>query len=254
MHTANIWNKLDLPWKKIGVITLLFLGLGFNSFAQYTQNIRRLNYDNRNNHYGFQIGLFSSNMNIKHSQHFADDLDSTFVISPQRHTSFSLGFIYNKSLADELWDLRILPNVAFYAHTVDYYFYQGEGDEGPILEKETQKIENTTTFIEIPVLLKYKSVRRKNFRVYLVGGFTAGVGVGGKKGGEDPRNLGLNQFNFEVSYGIGIDGYMALFNFAPELRFSHGLVNMLKPNDNIYTNNLDRITTHKIGLYFNFEG
>ncbi|MEM1135146.1 MAG: outer membrane beta-barrel protein [Bacteroidota bacterium] len=263
MQTFNIWDKFNLRWAKVIVVVILFINVASPLFAQRNGSgltLRRLNYDEKKMHYGFQIGIFTTNLNINHSEHFAQGLDSAVAISPNRHVSFSLGFIVNRSLGNELWDIRLLPNVSFYAHSVEYFFDsdQVSGNEGGenLSEgtKELVLIENATTFFELPIMFKYKSIRRKNHRFYLIGGVTGSIGVGGKKGGEDPRNLGLNNYNFEVSYGIGYDGYMQFFNFAPEIRFSHGLVNALKSNDNIYTNNLDRITTHKVSLYLNFEG
>ncbi len=265
MQTFNIWNKFDLRGSKVIFVIFALLCVASSSLAQSRSSgmtLRRLNYDQKKMHYGFQIGLFTSNLNIRHSENFAQGLDSAVAISPNRHVSFSLGFIVNRSLGNELWDVRLLPNVSFYAHSVDYYFDTdqiagtGPGGETDISNGtlESVQIENATTFLELPVMFKYKSIRRRNHRFYLIGGVTGSVGVGGKRGGEDPRNLGLNNYNLEVSYGVGFDGYMQFFNFAPELRFSHGVVNMLKPGNNIYTNNLDRITTHKVALYLNFEG
>ncbi|MBT29437.1 MAG: hypothetical protein CMO01_07215 [Thalassobius sp.] len=264
MQTFNIWDKFNLRSQKVTglVIFLIVIASSTQLFAQSnnrTVTLRRMNYDSKKMHYGFQIGIFSSNLNATYSEHFAQGLDSVVAISPNRHMSFSLGFIVNYSLGNELWDIRLLPNVSFYAHSVDYSFDadQVSGSDGSDLSEgstELVQIDNATTFLELPIMFKYKSLRRKNSRFYLIGGLTGAVGVGGKKGGEDPRNLGLNNYNLEVSYGIGLDSYMQFFNFAPELRFSHGLINMLKSNDNIYTNNLDRVTTHKVTLYLNFEG
>ncbi len=261
MQTINFRDKFHIRSAKIALALFACLLLSHLVEAQTRSNgvtLRRLNYDEKKMHYGFQIGLFTSNLNIMHSEHFAQGMDSTVAISPNRHVSFSLGFIVNRSLGSELWDVRLLPNVSFYAHSVNYYYDSdqipdatGEISSGT---SELVQIENATTFLELPIMIKYKSIRRKNHRFYLIGGVTGAVGVGGKKGGEDPRNLGLNNYNLEVSYGIGFDGYMQFFNFAPELRFSHGVLNMLKPGNNIYTNNLDRITTHKVALYLNFEG
>jgi hypothetical protein len=224
--------------------------LGQSAWAQ-GQNptvLRLLDYDTKKIHYGFQIGLFTSNLNIRHSDFFANApeiSDSTIAIRPNRTSSFSLGFIINKSLADDLWDLRFLPKVSFYTHSMDFIYPNSQN---------RQLADNTLTFLEAPVLFKYRSLRRKNFRLYMVGGLTPGLSVGARRGDENPRDLNLRGVNLEVTYGFGLDGYMQLFSFAPEIRFSHGLVNMLKNENNRFSNNLDRIVTHKVGLYFNFEG
>ncbi|MDW7694093.1 outer membrane beta-barrel protein [Flammeovirgaceae bacterium SG7u.111] len=244
MQRINFWNKLYLHWQKIAVFALLAT-LSTGAFAQEATNIRLLDFDKKKIHYGFQLGLFTTNLNVKHSQHFVDGLDSTVAVIPNRTYSFSLGFVVNFALQDELWDLRLLPNVSFYNHSVTFDYPESS---------KTELIEKPTTFLELPVLLKYTSIRRKNHRFYLLGGFTGGIGVGGKKGAEGTESLSLNNMLLDVTYGVGLSGYMQLFHFAPEIRFSHGLINMHSPQDNIFSNNIDRITTHKVSFILNFEG
>ena len=244
---------LNLRWNQIafGALILIFSAAGFAQAQRKERKatvLRLMDYDTKSLHYGFQIGVFSSNLNTRYSDFFlnsAESSDSTLSISSRRGTSFSLGFVINKSLSDELWDVRLLPSVAFYSYAVDYYFPD---------RTVTQLVNNTSTFVELPIVFKYRSVRRKNVRMYLIGGIAPGLGVGSKRLQEDPQGLGLNNFNCEITYGVGLEGYMQLFSFAPELRFSHGFINMRKPADNNFSRNLDRLTTHKIGLYFNFEG
>ena len=227
----------------------MLLALPLLANAQEAQTFRLIDFDQKQVHYGFQIGLFTSNLNIKHSDYFLDEAetsDSTVAISPQRQASFSLGFVVNHSLNDELWDLRLLPNVSFYTHTLEFDYPNST---------ESVTIDNYTTFIELPLMLKYASLRRNNHRFYVTGGFTLGYGVGGRQSVEtSSTNLEFNRWNFEISYGIGLSGYMELFNFAPELRFSHGMLNMLNATESNYSRNLDRVTTHKVALILNFEG
>jgi len=251
MRTSDIWHSVHLHGKKIGCLLGLCLSLLVAPVvqAQEARNIRLLDYDQKDFHFGFTLGVLSNNLNLRHSEFLLLDpevSDSTISISPSRQVSFSVGMLFNHSLADELWDLRIMPNVSFYNYQIDFFYPDTQ---------VTQAVENSQTFMELPVLVKYASMRRTNQRFYLIGGFTVGCGVGRRQENEaTSRDLRFERWNFEVTYGIGFSGYMQMFNFSPELRFSHGLVNMMADQNNIYANNLDRITTHKVGLYFNFEG
>lgn len=172
-------------------------------------------------------------------------MDSVHSIQPPRSFGFSLGFIVNLRLA-QYADLRLLPKVSFYEHKLEYNFTD------PEIPTQSENVE--TTVVEFPLLVKFKSQRRKNGRMYLVGGITPGIEATGKKEeGEDDEKLPIRGGNVSFEVGVGIDIYYPLFKFSPELRYSAGLINMLKPEDNPLSAGLDRLTTHSVTLYLQFE-
>lgn len=221
----------------IGTLILLFQT---SAWAQKSRNMPF--YDDKKIHYGFQIGLHYSDLGIKHSRLFTERADTVQYIYTEAMPGFSLGFILNFKLVNELWSIRLLPTVSFYDRLVKFKYPKSEHSE--IFE---------STFLEIPIMLKYKSVRRQNLRMYMTAGFMGGFEVGSKRDALSERSLTTSKYNLEVQYGFGCDMYFEMFKFAPELRFSHGLVNILNKNGSQYSQNIDRLTTHRITLYFNFE-
>jgi len=228
----------NLSWQL--VFLPLMLLVGGKALAQKSKNMPF--YDDKKVRYGFQIGLYQARLNLTNSTYFANGDDSTQWIQPIDKFGFSLGFILNIKLKDELWAVRILPNVSFYEREITF---------GYANSTHTELFEST--FIELPILLKYKSVRRNNHRMYMIGGLMAGLEVGNKRESLAENSLVTEKFALEVQYGFGFDLYFEMFKFAPEIRFSHGLTNSLVQNGNIYARNLDRISTHKITVFLNFE-
>jgi len=101
-------------------------------------------------------------------------------------------------------------------------------------------------------LLKYKSLRRVNSRMYMVAGFTLGLETNVKRsrgGGQ----LDTKSSDFSVDYGVGYEQFFEFFKFAPELRFSHGLGNVFRPSKNSAGVGISKLTTHTVTLYLNFE-
>ena len=139
------------------------------------------NYDNRKLTYGFLIGIHSSIFQIKYSDKFVTPaLDTVSAVLPSWSSGFSLGFIVNYRLTDFL-DLRLTPEVAFYENKVRYQFT----NDPPVDES----VENT--IVEFPILLKYKSERRGNIRMYMVGGVKPGIEASGKKNVDQTKaNIG----------------------------------------------------------------
>ncbi len=247
MQTSNLWNKLHLRWPQavIIVFSLICLGAANLNAQKKKKNTstksRTLNlpgYDDQWLHYGFQIGIFQSGMKLQYSTTRQD------TIRIEQNPSFSLGFNLSFQTANDLLAVRFVPNVAFFERTIKF------SSRNPLAEREDQIYESSV--IELPVLLKYKSRRRKNHGMYMVAGFTPSIEVGGKAT-SDLEGISFRKSNMELNYGVGFDFYWTFFKFAPELRFSHGISNILSYSNNIYSSQIDRILTHKVTLYLNFE-
>lgn len=247
MQIAHIWNKLHLYGPKIMVVLVVLAGISQEVYSQQKRwvNKNNPNYDERKLSYGFLIGLHTSAYQIKYSDRFVTpDLDTVYSIEPGWSPGFSLGFIVNYRITD-LLDFRVTPKVAFYEHTLRYLYT----DETPTEEKLVE-----TTMVELPILLKYKSERRGNIRMYMVGGVKPGLEASGKKQMENiSTNLGITSMNLSLEAGFGFDLYYPLFKFSPEIRFSRGMVNILKNTTNQYGQPLERINTNAITLYLLFQ-
>ena len=242
MATINSRDKFNLYWaKKINVIIVLCLCV-CSGFSQTTEHRNLPNYDNNFLHYGFSVGANYSVFRLKHSDAFLTQ-DSFSSVRSIGTYSFSLGFILNMRLA-EFFDLRLLPAVSFYNRKIKYNY--SDPEVGELL------LGFESSFIELPLVLKYKAQRRGNYRMYMIGGVKPGFAVGGNKDSKEER-LSLPARDFAIEAGFGLDIYYELFKFSPELRFSLGLVNL---HDKIQTPEsqvMERLSTYTVSLYFFFE-
>lgn len=225
----------------------MLLGICQAGFSQKKRWVTKNNpnYDERKLSYGFLIGLHTTSYQIKYADQFVTPaLDTVYSIEPDWSPGFSLGFIVNYRITD-LLDFRVTPKVAFYEHTLRYRYT----DETPTEEKLVE-----TTMVELPLLLKYKSARRGNIRMYMIGGVKPGLEASGKKDMENiSSNIGITSMNLSMEAGFGFDLYYPLFKFSPEIRFSRGIVNILENTTNKYGQPLERINTNTITLYLLFQ-
>lgn len=245
MQAFNFWRKFYIHRKKIALSACIMLMLSSAAWSQRQVGINNPNYDDRFISYGFLIGLHTSAYQLKYSDDFVSrSLDSVYSITPRWSGGFSLGFIVNMKVADFL-DLRLLPTVAFYEHSLEY-----QRLDLPVIDELVE-----TTVVELPILLKYKSERRGNVRMYFVGGIKPGFEASGKNdvesAGDD--NLDIKEFNLSLDAGFGLDLYYPLFKFSPEIRFSRGIHNMLGAGENKFSAGIDRLNTNTITLYFLFQ-
>lgn len=219
--------------------------------AQGTGYVRRHLefYDDKPIHYGFLFALPVTRFNVRHSDKFME-ADSAYSIVSPAQGAFRMGFTVNAFLTDH-FDIRTTPSVSLYERRVKFNYPGGGTPPG------TEKIESReSTWIEIPLLLKYKSTRRVNTRMYMIAGVTLGIETNVKRSrgnGRSSNQLDTRTSDFTVDYGVGFEQFFQFFKFAPELRFSHGLVNMIQPANNTVSVGIDRLSTHTVTLYLNFE-
>lgn len=244
MYPTYIWHLLHLYWRKISIVFCFAIFIPLSSIGQDSFQYNLPFSDSKWLHYGFSIGLHNSSFQLKYSDEFVTpEMDSVHSIMPAQAFGFSLGFITDFRIADQ-FNLRVLPKVSFYEFPVDFNYTDGHTDP--------QLIE--ATFVEIPILIKYKSERHKNFRVYFVGGISPGLEVSGKKRKEQSDDRLLTQdLNLSVEVGFGIDMYYPLFKFSPEIRFSKGLPNLLKEDQYGYSEGIESLRMNVITLYLQFS-
>ncbi|MFP4089560.1 MAG: porin family protein [Cyclobacteriaceae bacterium] len=247
MQKTNLRHQLYLHGYKVAVFSLLFVLFSADVQAQRGANNSENmpNYDKRWLHYGFSMGLHSSGYRLQYADSFAG-MDSLHSVMPDYSYGFSLGLIANFRLLEYL-DLRIMPEVVFYENRVNYNFIQNGQSV-----VDQQLVE--ATFVEFPLLFKYKSKRWGNTRMYLVGGIEPGFEATGKKEDQDADDrLLVRGSNLSLQAGFGLDVYFPLFKFSPELRFSRGIVNVKNERENPYGAPIQQLTTNTVTLYLLFE-
>lgn len=244
MHPTHIWNLFHIHGHKIGHFIIFALFIPLSSMGQQAFQKNLPFSDAKWLHYGFSIGLHTSSYQLKYSDKFVTpEMDSVHSIMPANAFGFSLGFITDFRLVEQ-FNIRVLPKVSFYEFPVDFNYTDGNIDD--------QLIE--ATVVEIPILLKYKSERHKNFRVYYVGGIAPGFEVSGKKRKELSDNrLLTKEFNVNLEIGLGIDMYYPLFKFSPEIRFSKGLFNILREDEYGYSDGIESLKMNVVTLYLQFS-
>jgi hypothetical protein len=228
------------------IIFFFSILLACQAQSQNFQWARRNNpeYEKRRISYGFSIGIHTSAYQVKYSDKFVTPaLDTVHSVMPPFQPGFSLGFLVNYRL-HEVLDLRLMPKAGFYNHKL-IYNYTSQTFKTQIIE---------TTMVELPLLLKYKSTRRGNVRMYVLGGVTPAFEASGKKGVESTTgNLTMRKGNLSLDAGMGFDFYFPLFKFSQEIRFSRGVVNILGTEASNFRDPIKYVNTNTISVYFIFQ-
>jgi hypothetical protein len=234
-------------------ISALIIALSMTQlcFAQRDLPENLPKFDYKRVHFGFQLGLSSNGFNVQ------SDLtrgDSVIQIQPGRQAGFIIHVVSEVHMGP-YFGLRFTPGIAFAARDLAYTYMT---PTGPSLSPMVRTIEST--FIDIPLYLKYRSARVNNFAQYVFAGFNYSIDLASQQYVDnqvDERGqylVKLKRNNYMAEIGVGFDFFLEYFKFSPELRFSYGLNNILVQDHTVYTEPLDGLNSRIFAIAFNFEG
>ena len=225
----------------------LLLCVSFNSFGQRhkkPQNLPR--YDFKKIHFGFTLGINSLNFNINKNNNFLNN-DTLISMLSEDQKGFNLGIVSNLRLG-KYTDLRFIPTLVFGERILNYSFNNQSN-----LPSQEKRIEST--MIDFPFSLKYKSERYNNFRTYVMCGIKYSLDIASQSEIDDEGQelVKLNNHDLMIEGGFGIDFYLQYFKFSPQIKLSHGIINILTKDSTLYTETIKNLKTSSWMISFTFE-
>ena len=237
------------------LIILLFLLKYFSAISQYPfvrEKIENLpNFDKKILHYGYFVGLNDYDFKFEYSSNYYTLLNLN-DIEIEKSNGFNVGLIGDLRI-NNFFNLRFEPGL--YANQRKLIYPDQDG-----LINENDKIrEIKSTYIHLPLLIKFSSIRINNFKPYVVGGISSSLNLSSnEKNNDDNSNnifrMKTNSLYYEV--GFGIDFYLTYFKFSPSIRgifsFKNELVNDNDSNSP-WTSNIENLYSRGLLINFTFE-
>jgi hypothetical protein len=205
-------------------------------------------YDEKPIHFGFSLGFNAMDYKITPSQMYykTDSLyPEVSILNPGINIQ-----IVTDALLSKHFDLRFLPGVSFGQRVIRFY-------KNTKLVNDQQRLE--ASYLEFPLLLKYKGDRLNNVRPYVIGGLNFRYDLAGKKEFDDAKPIYIRIKRPDLYYemGAGMDFYLTYFKLSIELKMSNGLRNILvgeaAPGHPEYYNAIEKIKSQIWVLAFHFE-
>lgn len=207
--------------------------------------------DMRRWHYGFLFGLHMQDIEFTNNGYLhtpeEGPQESWFTDVASYNPGFSVGILGEFYLTPNL-SLRLIPTMHFGDKQV-HFREQGSGT----VEKQTIK----STYLSVPIDIKYAAQRFNNYRPYVVAGLAPMADLTVKK----QKALLTHRFDLMLELGFGCDFYLPYFKLIPELKFCFGLTDILvKQRDDLidknllkYTQSLDGASSRMLVLTLYFE-
>ena len=200
------------------ILFLIFLIFHLSASGQKQKPKNESWYDDKPLHFGFSLGFNAMDFNITPSQTFLAT-DSLYPDVSRLNPGINIQIVTNLKTG-KYFDLRFLPGVSFGQRIVRYY-------KNGVLYNDQQRLESS--FLEFPLLLKYKGERLNNVRPYVIGGLNYRYDLAGKKefDEEKPIYLRIKRPDLYYEIGTGFDFYLTYFKLSVELKMSNGFRDVL---------------------------
>jgi hypothetical protein len=243
MATTNLRDRLPLPRRKTCLLPLFLLFIPIAGAFSQAKNNPLYDY-NKQIHFGFTVGTNIAGLNYELSDEFRRN-DTLLGIEKQQFPGITLGAIANLHLGDH-FDLRFLPTLALSERAVKYQF-----KDEPTVQKNIESV-----LIEAPLTVKFKSVRHRNTRFYVIAGGKLSYDMASEASKEqNPFEpfLALEPRSFYYEFGFGFDFYFPFFKFSPEIKVSRGLTNILSEDRFVFSESFSSLKSSMIFISFHFE-
>ena len=233
------------------LIALLLTIYSFSAAAQGFRfgvpNLQK--YDNQLFHFGFLLAYNQFDFDIR-SKSDLSEYDSLMVINTAAMSGFNLGIVTNLRLG-KYFDLRFIPGLSFGDRVVNYTIRYP--DQSRLITKKNIE----SVYLDLPLLLKFKSSRMHNVRAYVIAGaqYSLDLISAAKKQNNNPREIMLKLYpnDVQAQVGVGVDFYCRFFKFTTEFKMSFGLINLLVKEDNIYATSVQSLRSKMMQVSFIFE-
>jgi hypothetical protein len=241
-HQKNNYFRF-LSMKK-GIILLLLIGSLQAQAQMFGRDpiINLENFDEQRVYWGYYLGMCYYDFKFEYDQPGQDILVDNGL-------GFNVGLIGDLRLFKNL-NLRFEPGLSFNQRDLTF----------PGFENITDALrEVTSTYIHLPLLLKFSANRTGNIRPFIVGGLSTALNLSSNvKNKQDNSSNVFRMTKWTNFYevGLGIDLYLEYFKFTPTLRGVFSMNDeLIRDNDpnSPWTGNVGTMTTRGVFLNFTFQ-
>lgn len=231
------------------IVCLIFFAFTLSGSAQFTKNmfskdplINLENFQNKRLYFGYFLGFNSYDFKIDYKNEAPD-------IQVKKTTGFNVGIVGDLKLHEYI-NLRFEPGL--YYTTRELMF--------PNFTTESAALRQVnSTYIHLPLLLKFSSLRTGNIRPYILGGLSTTLNLSSNSKSIDDNSaqrFRVKPWTTNYELGLGIDLFTPYFIFSPSIRGVFGLKDELirdaDPNSP-WTGNIESMKTRAVFINFTFH-
>ena len=198
--------------KKVLLLIILLITVQSVSAQLFSKErvLNNENFDKPRLSYGYYLGFNVYDYNID----YATDVKDVQVL---KSTGLNVGLVGNIRINDYI-DIRLEPGLVISRRELNYSntYFNGISYEERDLSREIQ-----STFVHVPLLIKFSTKRVNNIKPFIVGGFSTALNLSSQQNNPDDNSKNtfrVTKNNLYYELGIGVDLFLTWFKFTPSLR------------------------------------
>ncbi|MDQ3142025.1 MAG: PorT family protein [Bacteroidota bacterium] len=238
---------LRVLWYKIIFIFLIHLF----SIAVFSQEKNRsynyFKFNKKSHYFGLTLGYNQSSFKVEHSKNLIQS--PVYRINEGISVpGLTLSMITNFKIGD-YFDFRILPSISLSYRRL---LYQPLTAGAPAKEDLFEFV-----FGELPMLIRFTSSPYKDKRVFFLTGvkYSYDFASNSRANKEKFKIVRLSPHDFQFEIGAGMQFFLPFFIFSPEIKFSHGLSNLLFYDAKLSESTIiDKLFSKCLTISLHFEG
>lgn len=203
-------------------------------------------FDNRFLTWGYFLGFNSYDFKIDYIDQDQDDNTDILV---EGQSGFNVGLIGDMRV-NKYINLRLEPGLYFAQRNLIFPNFEEERD----FLRETK-----STYIHVPLLVKFSTKRLNNIKPFVVAGVSRSFNLSSNEDNPEDNEQGQFRMTSGTGYfelGFGIDFYLFYFKFTPSIRGVFATSDELVPDDDPnspWTGNISKLSTRGIFVNFTFQ-
>ena len=232
-----------MRYRQLILITLFSLVVLPRAVAQ-RHALNMSEHDEKIYYFGITFGFNYSQYRLHYTNSFAQT-DTIRRASPTWKPGFNLGLMGNLRI-NKFIDLRFIPCLIFAEKGIKYNM-----SPDTTADRSIESI-----YMQLPLQLKFKSERIRNFRFYALLGGDFNYDLSSNARSRRPDEwLKVKPLDLGASVGVGFEFYYPNFIFSPEIKISQGLMDQLAKDSAIkLSNSLQDLHTRMIVVSIHLEG
>ena len=221
-----------------------FVLTGWNAAAQRILNMPT--YTSKPYHFGFYLGINWYNFHIRHKPNL-DEFPGYYSTLTRVDPGYHVGIISDLRLANHL-NLRFNPAFAATVRRLEIDTYNPN-----FLRRQVYIRDVESSFVELPLELKFSSRRIGNYLMYLTGGLRYNIDLSSQEDVLDDELFKIRRNDLAYEVGFGIDIFFEYFKMSPQIKGGFGFANLLVNDGSVYVNNIDKLYTRSVLFCITFE-
>ena len=214
--------------------------------------------------FGFSIGTNFMDFQIASNPSQGDSL--FYANNSRVYPGFNVNAVSLFTIVPGL-QARFTPGLAFGQRDVDFFLEDIKSPDYDGAAKHDGTVRMESSFVELPLHLKYNAQRSINARPYLLVGTNYRIDLARRSNrssdspgssSDDDTFFTLARSDIYFEFGAGYEFFLEYFKFSVELKFSSGFSNVLYAHDEtvaskVYYDAIDKLRSQIFTISFNFE-